>query len=169
VLCKKKEIKRMEKDHPWLIITTIFTVMIAVLSYLLLAAAQHWLPFRDSASSSAAGSSAVPASYQGTYSGDLGVPGYASLSIGLTLQSGSQGADVGELTSSTAGCQVALYLDGGSGPIDLRLVVANPQGACGLLSYIKYAQVTLNSNDSVDLAFELAGYSQSFTLARVSG
>lgn len=73
----------------------------------------------------------IPASYQGTWSGEVNQSNGVSYSLTLKIGSGSVGAVVGSWQVPTYGCSGELDLESGGGPLEMRQVTTfNPNLQC---------------------------------------
>jgi hypothetical protein len=147
----ERERKEPEREGPYTKLIAFLTVVLVVLTYFGLAYAIHWPPFKSpnpgpSPSPSATG---VPADYQGTWQGNYTAANTA-YRISMTLGPGADGTQVGEFTNFNLGCQSAVYLEGGKGPIFLRLVLTSNNNLNQCAS--SYARATLTSSGDLDLA-----------------
>jgi hypothetical protein len=93
--------------------------------------------------------SGVPSSYQGTWQGAIGYPGYDSFQVTLQLGPGSSGNQVGQYSNSTTGCVWTVYLVHGGTPLLVHMVVTTPGPNC--VSSFE-ANVALQSQNSVSWA-----------------
>ena len=112
----------------------------------------------------------VPARIQGNWNGDVNVLSIGNVQVNLSLGSGSQGDQVGQISSATIGCQAAVFLDGtsGGGPassVMLGIVVPSGQSDCELASLFTTATVTLESNDTLQFAVTSGLFSGSCDLS----
>jgi hypothetical protein len=82
----------------------------------------------------------VPVAYQGSWQGYI-VYGGTSNSVNMMLGNGANGAQVGNFMNSALGCNRQVYLEGGGGPVFLRLILA--PGQTGQCVPVMYARVTL--------------------------
>jgi hypothetical protein len=111
-----------EGEGPYTKLIALGTVLLVILAYLAVAYSAHWPPFGSSHSASL--SSGVPADYQGTWQGNI-VDGNTSNQVSMSLGQGADGTQVGEFSNETLACQGAVYLEGGEGPIYLRMVTTS--------------------------------------------
>lgn len=165
---KKKE----GREGPYTKLVALATLVLVVLAYLTVASQVHWVPFGHTPSpgptspststsssplsigeqiatttSSPAG---LPAGYQGTWQGDL-VYGAENIAVSMTLGQGADGAQVGSFVNETLDCEATVYLEGGQGPVYLRLITTtNALNECVSLAY---ARATLTSS-GLDFIFE---------------
>jgi hypothetical protein len=85
----------------------------------------------------------VPLAYQGSWEGGLTYEGEANY-VNMSLNQGSVGTQVGQYVNDTLHCQASVYLEGGNGPIYLRLVLtSNPENVC--VPFV-YAQANITSS-----------------------
>ena len=165
--------KEKESEGPYTKLVALGTLLLVLLGYLALASQVRWPPFKGSPSpgpANAATSSSssppadvgaqlgattsspagLPAGYQGAWQGDL-VYGAENIAVSMTLGQGADGAQVGSFVNETLECEATIYLEGGQGPIYLRLVTTtNALGECVSLAY---ARVTSTSS-GLDFTFE---------------
>jgi hypothetical protein len=85
----------------------------------------------------------VPADYQGTWQGDIDY-GNGIAQVSMTLGQGADGTQVGEFTLYGRDCQRSVYLEGGQGPISLRLDLTS--GSLSECAPFVYASVTSTSS-----------------------
>ena len=173
--------KKPEGEGPYTKLIAFGTIVGVILTYLILAYTVHFWPYSSSnpqatsspsttAPSRTAASQAtppvsqpaqinptvtqsaneVPADYQGTWQGYI-VDGEVSDQISMSIGQGADGAQVGEYSNETLGCQATVYLEGGEGPIYLRLVTtSNALNECVPFAY---ARASLTSGE-LNLALE---------------
>jgi hypothetical protein len=141
------------------VVALFVSIAVAAIAYFTLAYTAHWPPFSSSPSASPAGpptviparttvpaspsADGVPADYQGTWEGNIS--GSAGpFEATMNLNQGTDGSKVGVFQNETYGCQGAIYLESGDGPISLRIVTtSDPYDDCVSLAY---AQATLTSD-----------------------
>jgi len=150
------------REGPYTKLIAVGTVLLVVIGYITLAYTVHLWP--DSSPNPAPTSSpsteqtgtgsqpviGVPADYQGTWQGNI-VYGTTSDRVSMTIGHGTVGTQVGEFTNYALGCQRLVYLEGGTGPIYLRLV-ATSNSASQCASFV-YARVTKTST-GLDIVME---------------
>jgi hypothetical protein len=94
----------------------------------------------------------LPTGYAGTWQGSLTAANGSSVNLSMTLSQGSPGTQIGTLVDETYDCDAAVYLEGGSGPVYLRLITtSNALGECVSNAY---AQTLLTSSGSLQFTFE---------------
>jgi hypothetical protein len=162
-----QERKKPEREGPYTKLVALGTILLVVFGYVGLAYTVHWPPYSapspgptnspptigptvaDSqvAATSTQPPTGVPADYQGTWQGNIvqsAAVGTATIQVSMTLGHGADDTPVGDFTDNTLDCQAVVYLEGGDGPIFLRLVVtSNTLGECAPFAY---ARVTLTSS-----------------------
>ena len=149
-----------------LIMSVLLLVAALIGVYLPISAAKHIWPYGTDASAAleASTQNEVPAAYQHTWDGQIGIR-FTRISIEISLKLGSgQVSDlVGSISSPTFGCAALVYLRG-SGPVTLGFVASNSSGACRILSFINSATVTLLNSDSLKFTADIHGLSSSCDL-----
>jgi hypothetical protein len=162
--------RKPEREGPYTKLVALGTILLVVIGYVGLAYTVHWSPYSTSnpgstssppaigptvtgSQSTATGTgtqsaTGIPVVYQGTWQGNIvqvnTAAGTNTGQVSITLGQGADGSQVGEFTSNTPPCQASVYLEGGDGPIFLRLITtSNPTGECAQLSYVR---VTLTSS-----------------------
>lgn len=77
--------------------------------------------------------------------------GAENIAVSMTLGQGADGAQVGSFVNETLDCEATVYLEGGPGPVYLRLITTtNALNECVSLAY---ARATLTSS-GLDFIFE---------------
>ncbi len=85
----------------------------------------------------------IPAAYQGTWEGGIVYQDVYD-EVSMSLNQGPVGTQVGQFMNDTLDCQASVYLEGGNGPIYLRLILtSSPENVC---VPFMYAQATLTSS-----------------------
>jgi hypothetical protein len=140
-------------------------ITLLVGTYIAVAAPKGLWPFSGQSNGSYGGARGIPASYQHTWNGQIALPEDA-IALSLKLGAGGINAAIGSISSSTLGCAALVYLRNDSGPITLSLVASTSSGACGLVSLIGSASITLNNSYSLKFTVDLDGEQESCYLHR---
>jgi hypothetical protein len=134
------------------------SIGVGAIAYFTLAYTAHWPPFSPAPSasprsaptpapsqataSSLPSAGGVPASYQGSWQGEIDSQA-GPFEASMSLYQGTDGSQVGYFQNDTYDCRGTIYLDNGGGPLSLRIVTtSDPAGDC---VSVAYAQVTTTS------------------------
>ena len=159
--------RKAEPEGPYTKLIALGTILLVVLGYVAISYPAHWVPFSPSPAPTIAASrprpiitspapapattppaptpaeTGIPAAYRGTWEGGIVYQGVSD-EISMSLNQGPVGTQVGQFMNDTLDCQASVYLEGGNGPIYLRLILtSNPENVC--VPFV-YAQAILTSS-----------------------